>query len=49
MKETGRTLAILLIVACLALAFLAGRVTATGSTPAAVMFSAASRSTVDVP
>jgi hypothetical protein len=36
MKETRRTLTILLIVAGLVLAFLAGTVTATGSAPAAV-------------
>ena len=36
MKETGRTLIILLIVAGLVLAFLAGTATATGSAPAAV-------------
>lgn len=36
MKETRRTLTILLIVASLVLAFLAGTVTATGRAPAAV-------------
>ena len=36
MKETGRTLTILLIVAALVLAFLAGTATATVSAPAAV-------------
>jgi hypothetical protein len=36
MKETRRTLTILLIVAGLVLAFLAGTATATGSAPAAV-------------
>ena len=36
MNQTGRTLTILLIVAGLVLAFLAGTMTATGSAPAAV-------------